>query len=226
MCDMVNRIREEMEILDVKQKDIIEYTGEKQSNISKYLSLNEKTRLDIPNTILAKISDILDVDIKYLLCMQDEKKKSIDTSFNSSMFEMINYVDLRAGAGAEVILHEYIESEPIPIAKQFLNGVSPKNIVVMKVVGDSMEPTIKPDEFVMVDMVNGRQFHPVDGVYLINKDGTIQIKRLHFKGDKGIDIISDNSAYPKENTINDAINLEVIGKLFKQIKNLGALAIK
>lgn len=144
----------------------------------------------------------------------------------SHVIAMIDYVDLRAGAGAEAIMPEYIKHEPIPVTKQFLNGIDPKNLVAIKVVGDSMEPAIKPDEYVIIDKVNGRDFYPVDGIYLINKDGAIQIKRLHFKGIKGIDIISDNHAYPKENTIDDSITLEIIGKLFKQIKNLGALAIK
>lgn len=152
-----------------------------------------------------------------------EKSKQ---SILPSSVEMINYVDLRAGAGAEGVLGDTISYEKIPISKQFLNGIDPRNLEILKVVGDSMATTINPDEFVIIDKANGREFYLVDGIYLISKDGAIQIKRLHFKGDKGIDIISDNKAYPKENTVEDNIDVQIIGKLFKQIKNLGALAIR
>lgn len=161
--------------------------------------------------------------------LDNDIKRDVDLTLkaiNNDNFVMVDHIDLRAGAGSEGIINEYIHKRPIPITKQLLNGTNPENLVILQVVGDSMQPTIMPDEFIIVDKVNNREFFHVDGMYLINKDGTIQIKRLHFKGIKGIDIISDNNIYPKENTIDHNIDLEIIGKLFKQIKNLGALAVK
>lgn len=155
----------------------------------------------------------------------------IDPAFvqNSSVFDgvtMIPIVDIKAGAGAEGLLPDFITSERVPIWTKFLNGINPKNLAIFQVVGDSMEPTIRPDDWVVIDMVNGRHFDPVDAIYLINRDGSIQIKRLSFKGNKGVDIISDNKEYRIENTISEGIELFVIGKLYRHIRTLGALAIK
>ena len=40
--DMVSRIREEMEAQGIKQKDLVQRLGASQSNVSKWLSKNEK----------------------------------------------------------------------------------------------------------------------------------------------------------------------------------------
>lgn len=219
--DIVVRIRAEMELKGIKQKDLVKLLGESQSAISKWLSENENTRNDIPISILTKISKILDVDVEYLIGTQDSKK--IEVSNNVTMLPI---VDIKAGAGAEGLLPDFITHERVPIWSKFLNGVNPKNITIFQVVGDSMADTIMPDDWVMIDMVNGRQFEPVDAIYLINRDGSIQIKRLAFKGNKGVDIISDNKEYRVENTVNDGIELFVIGKLYRHIRTLGSLAIK
>ena len=83
--DVVSRIREEMELQSIKQKDIIEFLDVKQGTFAKWISIKEDNRRDIPNTILAKISDYLDVDMKYLLGMQEEKKKLPSIDFNTNL---------------------------------------------------------------------------------------------------------------------------------------------
>jgi phage repressor protein C with HTH and peptisase S24 domain len=64
----------------------------------------------------------------------------------------------------------------------------------VQVVGDSMQPTFMPSDIVViaVGMING------DGVYVINDDGSILIKRLQFvrESDRLV-IISDNHEYQK-----------------------------
>lgn len=219
--EIVSRIRAEMDLLGFKQKDMVKHLGESQSAVAKWLSENDEIRNDIPNTILAKIAALLKVDIEYLLGIQDEKRKE-----SNPYITFIPMVNIAAGAGAEGLLPDLITEERIPIWTKLLNGVNPKNLTMFQVVGDSMETTIRPDDWVIIDMVNGREFHPVDGIYLINKDGSIQIKRLHFKGAKGVDIISDNKEYPVENTAADQIDMFVIGKLYRHVRTLGSLAEK
>lgn len=140
---------------------------------------------------------------------------------------MLPVMDIRVGAGSEGILPDFIDrSNLVPVSRKLLNGVDMGNLAIFQIVGDSMQPSINPDDWVIIDMVNERPFHEVDGTYLISKDGSIQIKRLHFKGTKGVDIISDNPIYPKENSKEDAIDLEIIGKLYMRIHSLGALAVE
>lgn len=74
MDDMVERIREELSQKELKQKDLVEYLGESQAAVAKWLSRNENIRNNIPSTILFKIAEFLDVDAKYLAGLQDDKK--------------------------------------------------------------------------------------------------------------------------------------------------------
>jgi len=98
---IVEKIREEMENKGIKQKDIIDYLDVHQGTFAKWLSLKEENRRDIPNTILAKIAHYLDVDIEYLLGLQDEKRKvpqsliHLDADFSKGLEELIkDYMEL------------------------------------------------------------------------------------------------------------------------------------
>lgn len=173
---------------------------------------------------LKKLIKVLKCNINDIAEIDPEFETGTDHSLDVITF--IPMVNIAAGAGAEGLLPDLITEERIPIWTKLLNGVNPKNLTMFQVVGDSMETTIRPDDWVIIDMVNGREFHPVDGIYLINKDGSIQIKRLHFKGAKGVDIISDNKEYPVENTAADQIDMFVIGKLYRHVRTLGSLAEK
>jgi len=157
-------------------------------------------------------------------------KMKYNTALNNDDYVYIPIVNVNAGAGSLGVYPDFIDkTEKLPIASKFLNGVNPEFLSIIQVSGDSMHPTIKDKDWLIVDMIsNGksyRQFEKVSGIYVIAKDGGIQVKRLEFKGSRGVDIISDNTMYSKENTINDNIEIFIIGKVFKHISDLGSLVI-
>lgn len=68
-----------------------------------------------------------------------------------------------------------------------------KDMVLIKVSGDSMEPTLLNGDLVLVD--RGRNYlEPQGGVYAIALDDVIMIKRVQPIGDR-VRIISDNKMY-------------------------------
>jgi len=68
-----------------------------------------------------------------------------------------------------------------------------KNMVLIKISGDSMEPTLFNSDLVLVD--RGRNYlEPQGGVYAIALDDVIMIKRIQPIGDR-VKIISDNKMY-------------------------------
>lgn len=149
---------------------------------------------------------------------------------NADDYIHIPLINANAGAGNLGIIPDFFDKvESVPVASKFLNGVDSRFLSIMQVTGDSMSPTIEDNDWLIVDMVSDgvtdRVFEKISGLYLINKDGYIQVKRLEFKGTRGIDIISDNKIYEKENTIKDGIDLFIIGKIFKHISDLGLLVI-
>lgn len=229
--DLVTRIREEMSEIGIRQKDVVDYLDESQSAVSKWLSLNENIRNDMPNTILLKMATLLNVDPEYLVGMQDEKRVIHVGEYGEATLLPVVW-NMAAGAGSFGMVPDVLRMEKLPVSTRFLNGADPAFLSIVQVAGDSMSATISPNDWVIIDMVEStdgtrqRLFEKVDGIYLIDKDGSIQIKRLEFKGERGVDIISDNKAYSKENTLADGIELTILGKLFKHIQDLGALVIK
>jgi len=170
------------------------------------------------------LAKYLDIDFTELLNI---KRKTQHQANNTEVIPIPIISNIKAGAGAEGILPDFIdESETIAFAPKFLNGANPKNLRIIQVASDSMSPTIKPDEWLIFDMLFGRSIEYIDGIYLINRDGSIQVKRLEFQGTKGIDIISDNPTYAVKNTVKDSIELEIIGKLYKHVVSYGAVVEK
>ncbi len=109
--------------------------------------------------------------------------------------EMFDYIpmaetQLSAGGGAFVISEE-IEGY-YAFRKSWLRRVasSTKNLVLMRVMGDSMSPTIQEDDTVMIDI--GKKSIKEGMLYAIRFDSTVMIKRLAFRPGGRILIMSDN----------------------------------
>jgi len=109
--------------------------------------------------------------------------------------EMFDYIpmaetQLSAGGGAFVISEE-IEGY-YAFRKSWLSRVasSTKNLVLMRVMGDSMSPTIQEDDTVMIDI--GKKSIKEGMLYAIRFDSTVMIKRLAFRPGGRILIMSDN----------------------------------
>lgn len=187
--------------------------------LAEALNIPEQLLFDNSERTLKKIS-------KY----QTIQANSEDFIFNTSLDEdsyILEVYNGVIGAGSEGVIEEN-NAKKIRVSKAFVldANIKPDNLVMFKVVGDSMEPTISMNDWVIIDMANGRNFYEVDGIYLINIDDTLQIKRLHFRGTRGIDIISDNQNFPKLNSLNDCDRVTVIGKLYTHIKIGSGLALR
>lgn len=125
----------------------------------------------------------------------DENGQIVIPQWNNPDPEMFDYIplaetQLSAGGGAFVISEE-IEGY-YAFRKSWLNRVasSTKNLVLMRILGDSMAPTIQNDDTVMID--TGRKSLKEGMIYAIRVDSTVMIKRLSLRLGGKIQIISDN----------------------------------
>ncbi len=215
MCDMVTRIRDEMKELGMKQKDLIEYLDEKQSNVSKYLSLNDNIRLDIPNTTLAKIAAFIDVDVEYLLCLQDEKRKAI--SNDNIITAEIMSVKASAGEGNHTSsIDNFSTGRTAVIDNCFFKSAPPRGLKAMQVDGYSMIPMLFPDSWVIYREVDRFE---TDGLYIINYGDELMVKMLQINPEKKmIDIISTNKEYKSYSIDPDDQSIFVIvGRVIRSI---------
>lgn len=69
---------------------------------------------------------------------------------------------------------------------------NPDGMHLVQVNGDSMEPELRADDFVMVDY---SQREPRESVFVFNLDGFAMVKRLRLKGNGEGELASTNPAY-------------------------------
>ena len=146
----------------------------------------------------------------WLLTGKGEMFISNDTTKNSDNY-FIDLLNVRAGAG-EGIYNYVIETvDTISLDKSFFRTpINTNKLKGIQVDGDSMEPTLRDGDYVLIDEnIN----FGTNGIYAIQYGGQILIKRLQFKMDGTILIISDNDKYDKEvfNPKENQLPFQVLG---------------
>jgi phage repressor protein C with HTH and peptisase S24 domain len=116
-------------------------------------------------------------------------------------FVVIPKFDVRASAGAGQLVRSDDVAEYISVGRTWLRrhlpAWAPPNAVVgmLDSHGDSMEPTIRDGDSIMV--VHGVTWSIVDkgGIFLFTYDDRLLTKRLQILNNGDLKVISDNSAY-------------------------------
>ena len=72
-------------------------------------------------------------------------------------------------------------------------GIQSENLATAEATGDSMEPTIRDGDLLLIDTANAEIR---DGrIYVINIDGFLSVKRLQVQFGGKIALVSDNTRY-------------------------------
>jgi phage repressor protein C with HTH and peptisase S24 domain/DNA-binding XRE family transcriptional regulator len=123
--------------------------------------------------------------------------------------------DIRASAGGGSVIHDESIVDHLAFKRDWLTqsmGCAPEQVCVIQVRGDSMTPTINDADLLLLDMrqVNTR----TEGVYVIQLQGSLLVKRLRFKVNGAVDVISDNTRYGIETLTSHEVNqLTVLGRV-------------
>lgn len=103
---------------------------------------------------------------------------------------------LGASAGPGALPAEEIPSGRLRFSNRWLKGqgLEPAMLSVIEVEGDSMEPTLRDGDEILVD----RTQRPLRaGIHVIRLDDVLLVKRLESGPGGTVRIISDNTAYPR-----------------------------
>jgi phage repressor protein C with HTH and peptisase S24 domain len=88
-------------------------------------------------------------------------------------------------------------------------AAAPHNLLLVEVSGDAMAPTLHDSDLILVDL--GEPRFKQDGVYVLSRDGELEVKRLQ-RGTSGDLIIkSDNPAYQPTAVTRDRVG--IIGRV-------------
>jgi len=198
----------------------LERADKKQVNLCDDLEIKSgvvsgwKSRQSIGKKYLKEVSDYLDVDTNFLLGTQEQFKQSIKSIQVDSDYK--DFPIVYAGAGAEAFAIDRAERRAIPKELIPPQIALDENLLLMVVVGNSMEPLYYENDIVFIDMVNGREFLPVNGTYLVRYGNTVQIKDVEFLGNGEILLFSRNSPAiinPKEY----GVEWEIVGKPYANL---------
>ena len=187
-----------------------------KTGISRQNYANFKAQGYIPSKHASKIAKFLNVNIDYLYGLTSEKNIKPNNSFIQLDDNYKDFPIVYAGAGAEAFAVDKAERKAIPIELIPPQIALDENLLLMVVVGNSMEPLYYENDIVFIDMVNGRDFLPVNGTYLVRYGNTVQIKDVEFLGNGEILLFSRNSPAiinPKEH----GVDWEIIGKPYANL---------
>lgn len=185
-------------------KDVASMLGISQMNFA-----TMKKREKIPYEELLDFCAKRSIAINWLLYGQSPESLIEPTN----KFYMVRYFsDVSASAGGGALDNEE-DSVPLMLEGSFVASLGGerelKNIEAINVSGDSMEPTFAYGDMIFVNRSKtdiGR-----GGIFTINTEHGLFIKRLQKRIDGKIDVISDNKEYAKQTL--DAHELTVVGRV-------------
>ncbi len=171
--------------------------------LAKILNVDEQSLCDfpLPNTLIQdKLSTLTGF---FNFSKQDDIKMiSVDVvdmnGANKGKFEQIK----KNIIGKEILSCELLSH---------YCSASPKDLMIFKVVGDAMSPTINSGDFVWVDL--SYSVPSSDGIYMISTNSDTIIRRIQVNPfDNSAEVSSDNPSYKSIN-VKDIKSLNICGKI-------------
>jgi len=123
--------------------------------------------------------------------------------------------DVEASAGHGALSELEAKSSQFGFEEAWLRKLTPNkpgNLSIIRVMGESMEPTLHDGDEVMVDLADGMSWLR-NGIYVLRMNDALSVKRIRVEPQgKRISVVSDNPAYPSlEGLERRAIN--IIGRV-------------
>lgn len=98
-----------------------------------------------------------------------------------------------------------------PEVLEIFTAVKPENIVIVKVAGDAMSPTINPGDTIWIDI--SQSMPSADGIYMISTLSDTLIRRIQINPfENSIEVSADNKLY-KNFSVSNYKNLNICGKV-------------
>ena len=165
---------------------------------------------------LRELADLLGVSLQWLVYGNEEPHSVMDYQNGVVVVPQLN-IEPSAGFGGFVNSESDCVVKMIGLSTEWLNqtlpGVNRQSLVVHSVSGDSMQPTLKDHDFVLLD--TSVEHATRDGLYIVGFDGLLFAKRIQVLPGRKLSLISDNDAY-KPITIDltdESFSFRVIGRI-------------
>ncbi len=126
----------------------------------------------------------------------DIKDYSAGSGSTMEAFAHIPLFDVKASAGNGSVIHEEEETDSLMFKREWIYNElhsSPANLYLIYVEGESMEPSLRPGDVILVDHTDN--IAKRDGIYVIRMGESLLVKRLQRLPNHRLKVTSDNPAY-------------------------------
>ncbi len=199
--EFYRRVRDARKSKGLTIREVAEATGVSRGHISEY----ETNKTNLESKKLMSICRFLDIDFG----------AGIQSDVKSDYIHVPRYeVKASAGGGAVITseqIVDYLAFKPEWLTSA--KGITPENLVLISVIGDSMMPTIRDGDLILIDTTPTR--FKSDAIYVIQHSDRLWVKRVQYRLDGVVVIKSDNSAnYEPESFREDQLDgIRIIGRV-------------
>lgn len=145
--------------------------------------------------------------------LKDPSGKEMASETEEDLVFVPSY-DIKASAGNGSPVHDELVIGRFAFRRSWLSrkGLNPQSLAVVTARGDSMEPTVRDGDILLIDRKIDRV--TTDGIYLIERDNDLYCKRLQRRFEGGLTIMSDNPRYEAQHLAGEASDaLHVAGRV-------------
>ncbi len=217
---LVTRLRARMRTLGLKPGVVADQAGVGHSFVHDILlgrSLNPTTEK------LSRVAAVLKTTVEYLLNGTVPASDS-EVQLRGESFSAVTFVNVTASMGGGAVVEDESDVRSWLFPKEWLRdefGSSSMKLHMIQVGGDSMEPTLKNGDIVMLDISNTNLAY--GGIFVLDDGMGLVAKRLDRVMGRGtppmIRIISDNPQYPAYERGVDEVR--IIGKVVWFARRIG-----
>lgn len=198
------RLKEERKRLRLGQEELGEKVG-----VSRNTQANYEKEVSSPDAAYLSSVAAIGIDVLYVLTGQHSGEPSLASDAGPEFVEVPLY-DIQAAAGNGRLFDEERIKYVLHFRRDWITqeGLFPKDLVAVEVVGDSMDGTLLEGDTVVVNQA----VREGDGVFLLRLGEALRIKRVQRLTDGSLRLSSDNEFYAPEVVHPEQLtNVEIIG---------------
>lgn len=212
----IGQFHERLEVLvgDESVRSFGRRVGISDTTIRKYLSGETEPTL----SRLAAIAMVCDISVEWLVTGAGLTPPWLEPSdaqrLNEDEYALIEGYNIAVSTGHGLFGEDTEVTRCLAFRRRWLSyrGFSDKQLKVVFARGDSMEPTIKDNDSLLVNLSS---IAPIDGkIFVVRLGSELYAKRIQKRWDGGIELISDNKEYDKQVIPAEELEqLQVIGQV-------------
>ncbi|GAB4216294.1 MAG: XRE family transcriptional regulator [Synechococcales cyanobacterium] len=164
--------------------------GLPDSTLRKYMTGSQPTA-----DRLALIARCSGVSVDWLVSGEGPMFRKMPQPESPDRLVRIPIFDISAGAGLGTFVEVVDPEEVIAFSEGWIRlhcHTSPEGLSLISVRGESMEPTLRSGDLILVDT---KPREVVEGISVLRLDETLLVKRLHLLPGRQLRVMSDNPAY-------------------------------